>query len=73
MFQISAFGNYKLLRLFIYNRNGQLVFKAIDTFNGWDGTFKGMPQASGVFVYYLELKSPIGKKISRRGTVLLIR
>ncbi len=73
LFQILAFGNYKLLRLLIYNRWGQIVFNALDSNKGWDGTYKGIPQPSGVFVYYLEMKSPIGKKINKRGTVLLVR
>ena len=72
-FQILAFNNYKLLRLLIYNRPGQLVFKAVGSYNGWDGTSKGNPQPAGVYVYYLELQSPKGKSITRYGTILLIR
>ncbi len=72
-FEVLTLDNYKLLHLLIYNRWGQLVFKAEGAYKGWDGTFKGEPQPAGTYVYHLELQAPRRPKISLKGTLLLIR
>jgi gliding motility-associated-like protein len=72
-FQILALDNYKLIHLYIYDRAGRMVFKAEGAYNGWDGKYKGMPQASGVYVYHLEMQAPSRGKIRKKGTLLLIR
>jgi len=58
----------------IYNRWGQLIFESSDIANGWDGTFKGVAQPVGVFVYYTEYfnycKGAMDKK---SGNVTLLR
>jgi len=72
-FQVLTLDNYKLIHLFIYNRWGQLVFKAEGAYSGWDGTFKGAPQPAGVYVYHLEIQAPFRPKIVKKGTLLLIR
>jgi len=40
---------------------------------GWDGTFKGKPLDSAVFVYYLELTFTNGDHATNKGNVTLIR
>lgn len=65
--------NYELVAFNIYTRWGSNVFSTINPNIGWDGKMKGMPQATGLYAYYLEMKSRSGKKITRKGTVLLIR
>jgi gliding motility-associated-like protein len=57
----------------IYNRWGQLVYNTSDFSKGWDGTFNGVQQASGTFVYTAEGTDYKGNKIFRKGTVVLIR
>ena len=73
VFHVLALDNYELSSFTIYTRWGQKIFSTTNATVGWDGTFKGLPQATGLYVYYLEMKSKAGKKISRKGTVLLIR
>ena len=73
IFRILMLDNYKLMRLAIYNRWGQVVFKTEGSYNGWDGKFGGLPQPQDVYVYHLELQAPSGEKITKRGTVLLNR
>lgn len=73
IFHVLPLENYELLSFTVYSRWGSMVFSTANATIGWDGTFKNIPQATGVYVYYLEMKSRSGKKISRKGTVLLIR
>jgi gliding motility-associated-like protein len=63
----------KLIRLSIYNRQGQIVFFTNNPNDGWDGSIKGLPQPSGVYVYFLEMQGLSGKKLTQKGTVTLIR
>jgi len=67
---IPALNAFPGFILSVYNRYGQIVYQNKDVNIPWDGKFKGQLQASGVFVYYLDLKVPGGK---RKGTVTLIR
>jgi len=57
----------------VYNRNGQLVFETRDWSKKWDGTLRGVQQASGVYVWTLEYNDASNKKISLKGTSALIR
>jgi gliding motility-associated-like protein len=57
----------------VYSRNGQLVFETRDWARKWDGTVRGIQQASGVYVWMLEYNDASNKKISLKGTTALIR
>ena len=57
----------------VYNRWGQLVYSTTQTETGWNGTFGGMPQGIGTFVWYAAGTNYLGKKIEKKGTVVLIR
>jgi gliding motility-associated-like protein len=72
-FQLLMLDNYKLTHLMIYNRWGEVVFKSEGAYHGWDGTFKGLPQPTGVYIYLLEIQAPYREKILKRGTILLLR
>ena len=67
---IPALNAFPGFILSVYNRYGQLVYQNKDINIPWDGKLKGQAQASGVYVYYLDLKVPGGK---RKGTVTIIR
>ncbi len=54
----------------IYNRYGQLVFYNRGFTKQWDGSFKGKPQPSGVYIYLIDLKNGF-KQL--HGTLTLIR
>jgi gliding motility-associated-like protein len=73
VFHVLPLENYELMSFNIYTRWGSRIFSTTNANIGWDGTMKGVAQATGVYVYYLEMKSRSGKKITRKGTVLLIR
>ena len=57
----------------IYNRWGQLIFSTSTPNKGWDGTFNGVQQSNGTYIYTAEGVDYMGNTISRKGTVVLIR
>lgn len=57
----------------MYNRWGEKVFETTDQSLCWDGTYKGKPENTGVFVYTLDALLSSGIKVSRKGTISLIR
>lgn len=57
----------------IFNRWGERIFSTTDQKNGWDGTYKGEPLNSGVYVFRLEGKTYDGKEFITKGNITLIR
>jgi gliding motility-associated-like protein len=57
----------------IYSRWGEVIFFSIQADQGWDGQFKGLPVASGSYVYTIEAITGQGKTVRKEGSVLLIR
>jgi gliding motility-associated-like protein len=54
----------------VYNRYGQLVYQAAGKLVDWDGTFKGILQPSGIYVYLIHLNDG---STDMKGTLSLIR
>lgn len=61
--------------LYIYNRQGALVFHSVDPAEGWDGTCNGEPCPQGSYVWISSFKRDDGsmRVMSRKGTVTLLR
>lgn len=57
----------------IFNRYGELVFETSQHLKGWDGTYRGIPQQVGNYVWVLKGTTRAGKTIEMRGNVLLVR
>lgn len=58
----------------VYTRAGQLIYSSNTWMGKWDGTFKGEPQDSGVYVWTLQYTlRDTGKKVSMKGSAVLIR
>ncbi len=57
----------------IFNRWGQMVYSTIQTDGCWDGTFEGVPQDLGVYMYYFRGKMGICGPLEGKGDVTLIR
>ena len=73
LYPINAFKANNLL-FAVYNRYGQLVFKTTDTNHKWDGTFKGLPQATGTYVWTLQyVHADTGEAVNKKGTSVLLR
>jgi gliding motility-associated-like protein len=61
------------LRFLVFNRYGQLVFETRDWTRKWDGRMNGQLMAAGTYVWMLSYTDGSGKKLSQRGTTILIR
>lgn len=57
----------------IYNRWGEVIFETDDVNTGWDGTYKGVPQEIGTYIYYIKAKTVEGVDIEIKNNMALIR
>ena len=57
----------------LYNRWGEKVFETTDKTIGWDGTFKGKPLDTSVFMYKVNGVTLDGKPFLIKGNVTLLR
>ncbi len=57
----------------VYNRWGNLIFTSQDPNQGWDGTFKGVPQPVETYLWIAEGIDLNGKKIVAKGMTSLVR
>ena len=66
-------GIVKLKYFRVYNRWGNKVFETFDVDKGWNGSYNGVPQPQGVYVYVIEAETALGKRFYKQGNVTLIR
>lgn len=59
--------------LYIYNRQGLLVFSTNSYDQGWDGTSQGVAQPQGAYVYLYRFVDSDNRQRSGIGTVTLLR
>jgi gliding motility-associated-like protein len=74
VFRLPPGVGVQLIRLGVYNRNGERVFMTADPGAGWDGTVRGEKQPAGAYVWeidYIDLL--MGKRVRMNGTVMLVR
>lgn len=72
-FKISALG-IKNAEITIYNRWGEKVYEnKIGEEISWDGKFKSVPAAEGIYFYTIQIQQANGKKIYGNGTIHLLR
>ncbi len=72
IYRIPPSATLTLKEFSVYDRWGTKLFSTKDVQAGWDGSFNGKRQNSGVYVYYL--KSVINnKEVSLKGSFLLVR
>ena len=57
----------------IFSRYGQLIFETSQPMKGWDGTFKGIKQPIGNYVWSIKGMGSDGKVVEKKGNVLLVR
>lgn len=65
---IKQFENFS-----IYNRLGQLLFTTPSVGVGWDGTYKGLKQPPGTYVFVATAIDYLNHHLIKKGTVVLIR
>lgn len=58
----------------IRNADGIILFKSFDLNNQWDGNINSKtPAPQGFYLYYIEYTDLVGKKITKTGTLELVR
>ncbi|MDX2283467.1 MAG: PKD domain-containing protein [Bacteroidia bacterium] len=65
--------NAAAVELAIYNRWGEELYFSTNLDEGWDGTYRGRPVQEGVYVFRISLTGVDGSRLSRSGTVTLLR
>jgi gliding motility-associated-like protein len=61
------------LRFSVYNQWGEKVFESTNQALAWDGSHKGQPQPSGVYIYVCDILLNNGERVQRKGSVNLVR
>jgi gliding motility-associated-like protein len=70
---VGGWGIRKLLYFKIFNRWGQLMFETNDLKSGWDGFYEGIPQNMETYVYEAAVETWLDTKLTKSGTVKIIR
>jgi gliding motility-associated-like protein len=73
VFRPTYVGIQKLDYFRIFNRFGEKVFETAEIGKGWDGTYKGIKQPLGNYVYVVRGVDMHGKEKVYEGNMLLIR
>lgn len=68
-----AYAEVKEYKMFIYNRQGILMFTSNDISIGWDGTTAAGDAPKGGYVYIIKYKDLKGKPHTEKGSLLLLR
>ncbi|QHS59646.1 CshA/CshB family fibrillar adhesin-related protein [Chitinophaga agri] len=71
-FGLKFWGETNTFEFNVFNRHGNMVFSTRYPGDCWDGTFKGMAQPAGTYVYMIRAKTVCGD-VLRKGTVILAR
>lgn len=66
-------GPYIKLEFRIYNNWGELIFVSYSQKDGWNGTYKGIKQPMGVYVYTVHATTEDKKEHFLKGDVTLLR
>lgn len=71
---LFVYGNYiTKLEFRIFNQWGEQMIDISNRSQGWDGTYKGKPQPTGVYVYVLRATLADGRTIDMKGSITLLR
>lgn len=57
----------------IFNRWGEVMYSSLDFRRGWDGYYQGRPASIDTYLWILEGVDLHGQKVSKKGTVTLLR
>jgi gliding motility-associated-like protein len=73
IFRVGNTSFHRLQEFRVFNRWGQEIFSTNDPKKGWDGTYDGVPQATGVYNYFNRVAYPDGRVEMYKGNVTLVR
>ena len=72
-FIIESHYGFQLESIEIFNRWGEIVFQSNSSGQGWDGTFNGIRQTIGTYVYIVKGMDSMGNPVLRKGNISLLR
>ncbi|WP_301929042.1 gliding motility-associated C-terminal domain-containing protein [Ferruginibacter sp.] len=72
-FRPTAVGISNLEYFRIFNRYGDIVFETSNVGEGWDGTYKGIKQNIGNYVWMIKGTDRLGRVKMLKGNVVLVR
>jgi gliding motility-associated-like protein len=73
VFAAKSVEEYSFFEMTIYSRDGrQILFISKNIKQGWDGTYRNVPQPHGMYKYTIRYKDSTGKTDIINGEVLLI-
>ncbi|MGC4036374.1 MAG: PKD domain-containing protein [Chitinophagaceae bacterium] len=72
-YRVKYWGFIYELDFSVFNRWGERVFHTKNPSDCWDGTYKGVPQKSDVYVYIIKAKTLCNESVFKKGTFALIR
>lgn len=70
---VRGWGIKEFLEVKIYNRWGQIVYESNDLYHGWDGSYKGEPQAMDTYAYTIRIITTESKEEFIKGYITLLR
>ena len=73
VFRVSPYFYASQFDMIIYNRCGQKLFESNNSTQGWDGTFNGINQDAGTYVWMVVYKDKNNTRQTAKGTVILLR
>jgi gliding motility-associated-like protein len=59
--------------LIISDQHGSVLFETRDYNASWDGSGKANPRPDGICLWFLEVKTPSGKRLTKTGTVTILK
>ncbi len=59
--------------LVITDRQGRILFETRDFTESWDGLQNGNPYPQGVCLWFLKVRTPLGRSISKTGTLTIYK
>jgi len=65
--------NLKAYQLTIFNRYGVKIYTAKNSLSSWDGTWQNQQVPVGIYYYQINATDLLNKKITRSGSITLIR
>ena len=73
LFRPTAVGISSMEYFRIFNRYGEIVFETRDIHQGWNGTFRGIKQNIGNYVWMIKATDRFGEVKMLKGNVVLVR
>ena len=73
LFRVKYANSVKQFHMTIYNRWGEKIFETRISTDGWDGTYKGIAQLSGTYVWVIDFVDVNDVKRRAQGSVTLLR